>query len=169
MSLTLYLMRHGDAAPPQALQADAIRPLSMMGEQEVLATAVWLQDYIKAQGDEGIDWLCVSPFIRAQQTASVLGSQAQVSAQEVSDDITPASDTQLFSDWLWVKLRELPADTKHVMVITHMPFISYLINALDPSTEPMLFPTAGIAEMQVDLAHEKTHFIRMIHATAADD
>ena len=60
---TLYIMRHGDALPAQALSADAIRPLSAQGEREVAASAQWLAQRLAAQGAKQLDWLLISPYL----------------------------------------------------------------------------------------------------------
>ncbi|MGI0153458.1 phosphohistidine phosphatase SixA [Pseudidiomarina sp. WS423] len=168
MTITLYLMRHGDAVAAQALQADAIRPLSPLGEEEVLAAATWLQQYLAEQGQSGLDWLLVSPYIRAQQTATIVAQTTTAKVRDISHDITPAGDADMFTEWLWVKLAAMASTSAQVMVVSHMPFISYLVAALDQATPPLIFPTAGIAELQVDIAKRKISFVRMIAATPAE-
>lgn len=162
MAVTLYIMRHGDAEPAQALKADAVRPLSQLGEQEVLASAQWLNEHIHKQGGQGIDWLAVSPFIRAQQTATIVASQVKVAQRDITEDAIPESDPQQFCDWFFAMLHTHYPNAEHVVLVSHMPFVSYLVATLDAQTPPLLFPTAAMAEMHVDVAMQRARFVRMI-------
>src|SRR5690554_3791495 len=155
-------MRHGDAEPAQALKADAVRPLSKLGEEEVLAAATWLQGYLQQRGSEQLDWLTASPFIRAQQTATIIESAVPVERRDITEDAIPESDPQLFCDWLFALLKSGCADSKHVLLVSHMPFVSYLVAALDKKTPPLLFPTAAMAEMRLDVEKQQASFVRMI-------
>ena len=162
MAITLFIMRHGDAEPAQALKADAVRPLSSLGEEEVLASATWLKSYLQQAGSEQLDWLAVSPFIRAQQTATIVESVVPAKLRDISDDVIPEGDPQLFCDWLFAVLKSRETDTKHILVVSHMPFVSYLVAALDKKTPPLLFPTAAMAEMRLDVERQQASFVRMI-------
>lgn len=168
MALTLFIMRHGDAEPAQALKADAIRPLSPMGEHEVLASSVWLNDYIAQRGGAGLDWLTVSPYIRAQQTATIVESEVPVQVRDICDDAVPESDPATFAEWFYAMLETRYANAKHVMLVSHMPFISYLVATLDKQTPPLLFPTAAMAEIRVNVTTGQAEFVRMIAPSAAE-
>lgn len=168
MAVTLFIMRHGDAEPPQALKADAIRPLSQLGEHEVLASATWLHDYIQQRDGKGLDWMTVSPFIRAQQTATIVESEVAVAVRDICEDAIPESNPEQFCDWLFAMLQTHFMHAKHVMLVSHMPFISYLVAALDKQTPPLLFPTAAMAEIRLDVSAQRAEFIRMIAPSAAE-
>lgn len=147
--MKLYIMRHGDAVPAQALQADAIRPLSMEGEQEVLVNAQWLVDRLaESMAKPQLDWVITSPYIRAQQTATVLHSLVPSKEQSVSEDITPEGTPAVFVDWLGLMLQRNPME--HALVVSHMPFVSYLVGEIDKSIQPPIFPTAGIAVIEFE-------------------
>ncbi|RUO58587.1 phosphohistidine phosphatase SixA [Pseudidiomarina insulisalsae] len=163
----LYVMRHGEAMPAQALKGDAIRPLSGFGEQEVLMNAQWLKSYLAQQGSQQLDWLLVSPLVRARQTATILTSQVPAREQQTSHDITPEGRAAVFADWLLTELQRRGPKVKQVAVVSHMPFVSYLMAELDPQVEPMLFPTAGIAELTLSVDDWHGEFIRMAVAEPA--
>lgn len=163
----LYIMRHGEAMPAQALQGDAIRPLSPYGEQEVIMNAQWLQHYLAEQGAQQLDWLLVSPYIRARQTAAVLSRQVAVKEQEDCADITPEGNAQLFADWLLARLQQRGRGIHHVGIVSHMPFVSYLVAELDARMEPILFPTAGIAEITLNIDAHRGTFERLAVAEPA--
>ncbi|RUO55887.1 phosphohistidine phosphatase SixA [Pseudidiomarina homiensis] len=163
----LYIMRHGEAMPSQALQGDAIRPLSPYGEQEVVMNAQWLQQCLAEQGVEKLDWLLVSPYVRARQTAAILTQQVKAAEQLDCADITPEGNAQQFADWLFVQLQRRGHGTHHVALVSHMPFVSYLVAELDARMEPILFPTAGIAELTLNADAMQGTFERMAVAEPA--
>lgn len=168
MAVTLFIMRHGDAEPAQALKADAVRPLSTMGEHEVLASATWLNEYIQQRGGHGLDWLTVSPYIRAQQTATIVESEVAVNTRAICEDAVPESSPEAFVDWFFAMLQTHHMNATHVMLVSHMPFISYLVAALDKQTPPLLFPTAAMAEIRIDVNAGRAEFVRMIAPSAAE-
>lgn len=154
-------MRHGEAMPSQALKGDVIRPLSAYGEQEVLMNAQWLEQYLAEQGARQLDWLLVSPYVRARQTAAILTKRVKTKEQSDCADISPEGNAQVFADWLFVKLQQLGCGVHHIAMVSHMPFVSYLVAELDAQMEPILFPTAGIAEMTLNVNTHSGHFERM--------
>ena len=162
----LYIMRHGDALPAQALSADAIRPLSEQGEREVAASAHWLQQRLAEQGAQQLDWLLVSPYVRARQTAAVLTSTVKTAKQQQQDSITPDGHAELVMDWLMSQLSDNPA--QHIALVSHMPLVSYLVAAFDAATQPILFPTAGIAELSLDLGQWRGQFIQLASPYVAE-
>ncbi|CAB0149761.1 Phosphohistidine phosphatase SixA [Pseudidiomarina piscicola] len=157
----LYIIRHGEALPAQALQGDAIRPLSQHGEQEVIMSGRWLAQYLGEQGAKQLDWLVVSPYIRARQTASLIERQVNVAEHDVNDGITPDGQAEQVCDWLLAELQQRGSKVEHVAIVSHMPFVSYLVAALDSAMEPILFPTAGIAEMLIEPEQWRGKFVRM--------
>lgn len=157
----LYIIRHGDALPAQAMSADAIRPLSAQGEREVAASAQWLQQRLAAQGANQLDWLLVSPYVRARQTAAVLNRYVSATKQQQQDSITPDGHAELVMDWLLTQLSQQHQHDQHIALVSHMPLVSYLVAAFDVATQPLLFPTAGIAELSLDVEHWRGQFIQL--------
>ncbi|MDN7137636.1 phosphohistidine phosphatase SixA [Pseudidiomarina sp. 1ASP75-14] len=160
-AVKLYIIRHGEALLAQALQGDAIRPLSAYGEQEVVISGRWLAQYLAEQGADALDWLIVSPYIRARQTASILQRHIPAHSEQVNDAITPDGQAQQVCDWLFAELQHRGSKIKHVAIVSHMPFVSYLVAELDKTMEPILFPTAGVAEFVLEPDQWRGKFIRM--------
>ncbi|WP_194755921.1 phosphohistidine phosphatase SixA [Aliidiomarina indica] len=145
--MKLFVMRHGDALPSKfehgKLQADEARELSAMGREEVVRVTEWLQhNYPK------IDLVIVSPYIRALQTWQQVEAEIAAEVVEISSEVTPESDPEAFAGALLARLQIEPAET--VLVVSHMPFVCYLVSYLDTSVQPPLFPTAGIAVIDVE-------------------
>ncbi|RUO41263.1 phosphohistidine phosphatase SixA [Pseudidiomarina aestuarii] len=156
--MKFYLIRHGDAVPSQALNADAIRPLSKLGEAEVATNGKWLHQHLREQGVEQLDWLISSPYIRARQTAAIVHQHCSAMYQSESADATPDGDPQQFADWLFAELAVHHTRAQHVALVSHMPFVSYLVQTLDATRQPIVFPTASIAEFELDLAMQRGTF-----------
>lgn len=145
--MKLYIMRHGEAVAPSVgmgkLGADAERVLTPAGHAEAEHAAEWL----KSQ-HENIDLAIVSPYIRAQQTFEHVAERIAVEVTETSPEVTPDADPELFAGALLARLQVEPAET--VLIVSHMPFVCYLVSYLDNAIEPPLFPTAGIASLEVE-------------------
>ena len=145
--MKLYIMRHGEAVAPSVgmgkVGADAERELTAVGHAEAEDATQWL----KAQHST-IDLALVSPYVRAQQTFQHVADSIHIEVTETSSEITPDSDPELFAGALLARLQVEPAET--VLIVSHMPFVCYLVNYLDTAIEPPLFPTAGIASLEVE-------------------
>lgn len=144
--MKLLVMRHGEAVAPvahPAAGADAARELTAAGRAEAVAAGTWLQQQYGA-----LDLVLVSPYIRAQQTWEAVQQQVAAEVVEETADITPAGDPDSFATELLARLQIEPAET--VLVISHMPFVSYLVQFLDTTVQAPIFPTAGIAELTAE-------------------
>ncbi|HLV47783.1 MAG TPA: phosphohistidine phosphatase SixA [Aliidiomarina sp.] len=145
--MKLYVMRHGEAEPPRAGYgipgADAARVLTSAGHAEAEKAAQW----ISAQ-QQKIDLAIVSPYIRAQQTFQHVSHQIPIEVIEESSEITPESDAEMFAGALLARLQIEPAES--VLVVSHMPFVCYLVSYLDTGIQPPLFPTSGIAVLDLE-------------------
>ncbi|TRW49487.1 phosphohistidine phosphatase SixA [Aliidiomarina halalkaliphila] len=145
--MKLFVMRHGDAVSSKLehgkLQADEARELSDRGRDEVVRMTEWLREH-----HPKIDLVIVSPYIRAQQTWKQVEAAIAAEVVEVSSEVTPESDAEAFAGALLARLQIEPAES--VLVVSHMPFVCYLVSYLDTSVQPPLFPTAGIAVIDVE-------------------
>lgn len=149
--MKLFIMRHGEAtlqkrsvlAGVSTLDSDEKRELTTLGRDEVLASAHWLQEHYP-KIDIGIS----SPLVRAQQTMDIVAKEIQLGEREMSNDVTPSSDPAAFAVELLARLQLEPAQT--VLVVSHMPFVCYLVSYLDQKIQAPLFPTAGIAMLEIE-------------------
>ncbi|SBS31442.1 Phosphohistidine phosphatase SixA [Marinomonas aquimarina] len=138
----LYILRHGNAEP-FGYDQDAQRALTEQGYDEVRSTAEQF-----AARDEGFDAIFVSPYLRAQQTASefikVLGTQT---SPQTLDSITPSGKELDVALWL----HDLPYDS--VLLVTHQPFAYQLVDMLADELLPAAFQmqTATIAALEGEL------------------
>lgn len=143
MKVNIYCMRHGEAvihAP-----SDAERPLSTTGQQEVHQMGRWL-------AQEQQDWSLVlaSPFLRAQQTMNaVLNNLSNPpDAIQTLDGLVPSGSATDIHDFIDGEITV--SRLSNVLIVCHMPIVSYLTASLTTEHNCPLFPTAGVAKIVYD-------------------
>ena len=144
MAIFLYIVRHGEAEP--IFKQDELRELTEHGRWEAKRTAMWL----KTQVNEFAQ-VYVSPYIRAQQTKDIILQYGPHSLfEETLGEITPEGNPQRAMDFLLAKVQPPKDDSDvHILCVSHMPLVSYLIGEL--TTYTPIMATAGVAQIKVDL------------------
>lgn len=135
--VNLVIMRHGEAEPQYL--SDSERQLTAAGQAEVSQMAEWLHHHYSA-----FDQIFSSPYRRTQQTAALLvqkGLTAQ--AVELNTDLVPEGNAQLVVDFLDTLYAENPH--AKILVVSHMPLVSFLVEAFTRSGQTPIFDTAGVA------------------------
>lgn len=150
--MKIYIMRHGEAG--YSASSDAARTLTTYGRQQSEQMAIWL----KSQG-VSFDFSLVSPYIRAQQTLSAVGSIIPLPKAEVYKALTPGGSSSLVSDYLSVLAEQ---GVTSILVVSHLPLVGYLVNELCPSVSPPMFATATVACVELSPSGEGT--LEWIHA-----
>ena len=147
-------MRHGQAEMLGSI--DAQRSLTEHGKQEAYDMAQWLQ-----QKQPSLSHVFVSPFKRAQQTADVVLSELKSTpnCQTVSF-ITPEGSAKAFHDFL-DGVCEVE-NISSLLVVSHMPLVSFLIEELTTEQQTPIFQTAAIAQIDYDLKAMKGQLINLI-------
>ncbi len=150
MIINLYIMRHGDAQPYAS--SDKMRELTPRGIAEVQKNGMWLKQQV-----DGFDLVLVSPYIRAQQTCKLIcdliGTPNKL---ETIDDLVPEGSPENVHDYIDAAIElEQP---KNILLVSHMPLVSYLVEELSIERISPIFPTAGIAYIEYDVKQMKGHF-----------
>ena len=178
--MQLYIMRHGEAHPPtnHSLTSDSERVLTKQGEFEAKLMATWL-----TKMNIGIGHLWVSPFVRAQQTCDIASKNMGVVAKTL-DFITPSGDAKQVHDFIDgfisnhlndirsnnTQLENMPLDNlapndnnpKPLLIVSHMPLVSYLVAELTNYQAAPIFATAAIAEIDYDINTMQGKLVRLI-------
>ena len=148
--MQLYIMRHGEAQNfvEQGSRDDSQRALTVQGEIEAKMMVNWLQKMQVSPKQ-----VFVSPYVRAQQTCGLATTGMQTTITTV-DFITPSGDAKQVHDFIdgWCS-EQLPASAEHeqsLLIISHMPLVSYLVAELTQSGNAPIFATAGIAHIDYD-------------------
>ncbi|MCW7547736.1 phosphohistidine phosphatase SixA [Photorhabdus sp. APURE] len=133
--MQIFIMRHGDAALDAI--SDAARQLTPRGCDESQKMACWL-----AQQKHQIDLVLVSPYIRAEQTLQIVRKSLSLpDSEEVLSGLTPSGDAATVSSYL-----QFLAEQGHnaVLIVSHLPLVSYLVAELCPVETPPMFATSAM-------------------------
>jgi phosphohistidine phosphatase len=150
--MQIFIMRHGEAQ--SRFSQDASRELTTLGQAESVATGQWL-----SQSVEKIDLAIVSPYVRARQTLKSVQSQLPLAEVMQTEDVTPYGDATDFRDYLRALIETRP-ELSSILIVSHMPFVSALVDALCQQQHSLLFATAGVAELSFDVGTAQAKLIR---------
>lgn len=143
MAVFLYIVRHGEAEP--LTKEDHLRALTEHGQWEAKRTALWL----KTQVNE-FSHTFASPYKRAQQTKDIiLNFGPETKTEAVENLLTPEGSAGVAMDFLLAAVDTVNEKDQHILCVSHMPLVSYLIGELTGYTPIMA--TAGVAQIKVDL------------------
>ncbi len=126
--MKIYLVRHGDAV---SSNLSPLRPLSAIGQQQVLALAEHLR-----QKQAAIATIFHSGILRAQQTAELLARTLDVAAVEKLPGLEP-------EDAVEILLAFLDTWSEPVLLVGHLPYLPQLIATL--TGDLIQLETAGCA------------------------
>ena len=139
VNMQLFIMRHGQASSEYS--EDSQRKLIKQGCTEVSAMASWLSESRIEFGH-----ILVSPYIRAQQTANLIKVQSSPSSLLTTVDlITPSGDAKQVHDYIDGYLQNITIND--LLIVSHMPLVSYLVAELTFDKVSPIFQTAGIAQI----------------------
>lgn len=144
-------MRHGEAE--FSASTDSERALTTYGIKQSNQVGLWLKQQ-NFQFDLGL----VSPYLRAQQTLSVLSSKVSVSKIETNKLLVPGGSPSHIVDLLIMLLSQ---SFENIIVVSHLPLVGYLIGELCPQALPSMFSTAAIA--CVDLSSNAAGKLEWFH------
>ncbi|WP_281556664.1 phosphohistidine phosphatase SixA [Thalassomonas sp. RHCl1] len=160
--MQLYIMRHGQASP--IANSDAERQLTKQGQFEAEIMGKWLKNM-----QVNLDHVLVSPYIRAQQTAAMVKATLNWSGPATTCDlITPSGNAAQVHDYLDGMLAQSRGKSnsdkgiQELLVVSHMPLVSYLVEDLTFDRKSPIFQTAGIAQIDYDLGSMKGELVRLV-------
>lgn len=152
--ILVFIMRHGEA---ESLRLDdKSRQLTDDGRTQVTRAAKWLQEEWCHDGK--VDLALVSPYRRARQTYDMLSLDILATKMEIFSDITPDGEAQNVHEYLDARLAMSKArdqNLKRILLVSHMPLVSYLVDAICDSYTTSLFATASIAVIRYDVHRHK--------------
>ncbi len=147
-------MRHGHASHVGA--TDAQRPLTEQGKLEACLMAKWLDKTAPE-----LEQVFVSPYKRAQQTAhSVLANLNASPVSTTLNFITPEGSAREFHDYLDGVCNVEKINS--LLIVSHMPLVSFLVEELTIERNAPIFQTAAIAQIDYDLKRMKGQLVQLI-------
>ncbi len=151
----LFIMRHGDAQ--RQFVNDEERELTSLGVEQSLQSGIWLK-HVCTDFGFSLDKVLVSPFIRAQQTFQHVAKHIDVVAHETCSDITPSGDPQTAHLYIDALLQQQPS-TRSMLLVSHMPFVSYLLDEVCTEQKSLLFSTGFIVAVKYDVDKKSGQFV----------
>ena len=139
-------MRHGEAETFRV--QDKTRSLTRHGEKQATEAGRWLASYLGA--DTPIDLALTSSYARAQQTNQHLSSQVTVTTTQICDDLVPEGDPKVAHDFIKVLFQDSPS-SKVILIVSHMPFVSYFLEEVHKDRQTMLFDTSSMVVLDYDV------------------
>lgn len=152
--MQIYIMRHGQAFTSGT--ADALRALTEQGKLEVSVMSKWLKNQ-----NINMEQILVSPFVRAQETTKVIvaGLNHNVIATTL-DFITPSGSAQTLHDYIdGVCVND---NVKTLLIVSHMPLVSYLVAELTADSNCPIFQTAAVAQIDYDTKRMKGSLVELM-------
>ena len=143
--MKLIIMRHGEAERFRV--QDKTRSLTRFGEKQASTAGQWLNDYL---GDVVVDIALVSSYVRAQQTYEHLNEQIAVTQKQVCEDVIPEGNPKLAHDFVNVLFAD-ESQPSVILIVSHMPFVSYFLEEVHVDKQSMLFDTSSIVVVDYDL------------------
>jgi phosphohistidine phosphatase len=147
--MKLIIMRHGEAETFRV--QDKTRSLTSHGVKQAIEAGRWLASYLGA--DMPIDLALTSSYVRAQQTNQQLSSQLTVKTTMVCDDVVPEGDPKVVHDFVKVLIADLPSSNV-ILIVSHMPFVSYFLEEVHKDKQTMLFDTSSMVVLDYDTERE---------------
>jgi phosphohistidine phosphatase len=160
--MQIFIMRHGEAKSfiEQGSHDDSQRALTREGELEAKIMSSWLQK-TKVSPKQ----VFVSPYVRAQQTCAI-ATLAMETTITTLDFITPSGNAKQVHDfidgWLSEQSPEYRQYEQSLLIISHMPLVSYLVAELTQSENVPIFSTAGIAHINYGIDQMQGTLQRLI-------
>ncbi len=132
--MKVYLVRHGEAV---SSQFDPQRPLSEQGRADIRKVASFIKPL-----EISVEHIWHSGKLRAAQTAEILAESVMVEKDcSVHKDLGPNDDITIIAD-------EIEAYDTDLMLVGHLPFLTYLASLLVAGKETanlVAFHTGTIA------------------------
>jgi phosphohistidine phosphatase SixA len=153
MSREIVILRHAQAQPPAAGQADAARELSAHGRVEAAAVRRWFSEH-----GLQFDAVLCSPAIRARQTLEAVIGEGSANAR-IEPRIYEATPGTLIDVLDTVRVGR-------VLLVGHNPGLEQLVALLTEGRSEIAhgLPTAGVARLSVPTGQALEPGVATLHA-----
>ncbi|MGC9401359.1 phosphohistidine phosphatase SixA [Vibrio genomosp. F10] len=153
--MKVFIMRHGEAEHFAA--SDAERALTAGGRSASINVA-------KACCEKGFsqfDKVLVSPYLRAQETWQAISSEFSSPHVETCDDITPYGQSDQVFDYVNALIGA--ENIESILLVSHLPLVSYLTAEFATDIAPPMFPTSGLACIEFNESKQNGKLLWNIH------
>jgi phosphohistidine phosphatase len=154
-STLIVLVRHGEAEP--SLMDDKSRSLTLRGRDQVSQAGKQISKFLPAF--KGFAHALVSPYTRTQETFNILSVYFPVGDKHDCSVVTPissVSDAQR-------EVFKYVGRCESLLVVTHMPIVSFLTGELCNLDSPPLFMTSSFAVIKMDSLEGVGELKELVH------
>jgi phosphohistidine phosphatase len=144
--MKLIIMRHGEAERSQKL--DKTRNLTSLGEKQANLAGRWLNTYLGS--GQPVDIALISSYKRAQQTFEQLSEQVVVTQRQACENVTPEGNPRVVHELVKVLFNEKTRPSV-ILIVSHMPFVSYFLEEVHADKKSILFDTSSVVIVNYDL------------------
>ncbi|MBW8190424.1 phosphohistidine phosphatase SixA [Neiella marina] len=148
--MLVYVMRHGEAE--SLAGRDRERQLTPVGASECAQVGRWLSSI-----QHTVEYALVSPYVRAEQSLEALKTSWKYgnAVEETHDYLIPSASAESAASYLWDLANAKAVNA--VLVVSHMPLVSFLVEALDSGRHAPIFCTSGVACLELDTESQLGH------------
>ncbi len=142
--MRIYIMRHGEAGYSSV--KDSERSLTSEG----ISKSKEIAQELASQHIE-LDFVLVSPFLRAKQTWQAVESllSREKTQIELYDGITPYGNAEDIVEYV-LALAEVKK-IESIMLVSHLPVVSYVTAEFATGITPPIFNTSNVACVEYDM------------------
>ncbi len=147
-------MRHGQAESLAGRDRD--RALTHEGRRETLIMADRVAEIIGNSAHA-----MVSPYLRAQQTFEIVNQLLCLPAARIesSNDLTPHGCADEVADLIFAVAED--AAFSSLLLVSHMPLVSFLVEALDRKHSAPMFAPSSVAHLVLDFERRDATLISL--------
>ncbi len=159
-SLTrFFILRHGEAEA--SLSNDKMRQLTDRGREQVKQASVDMQPFM--QNNLRFNLALVSPYTRTQQTFDIVSIRHRVEKRLDTSLIVPNGPVGEAADLLLGYCLDDTEQLHNVLVVSHMPLVSFLTAELANLEMPPIFSTSAFAVIDVEIRSGGGRLISLHH------
>ena len=156
--MKLIVMRHGEAEASNT--TDKTRNLTSYGKRQAKDAGQWLSSNLLVNNH--IDLALVSPYSRTQQTYECLNLGLKITRKIELTELVPNATPKVTHRVLDKILYDNP-ELETVILVSHMPLISFLLDELLLSQHGSLFDTSSMAIIDYDINSSSGRLVAFYH------
>jgi phosphohistidine phosphatase len=147
--MIIFVMRHGEAEPYK--RDDQSRHLTRFGLTQSEHASKWMSKQLNEDTElKQIDLTLVSPYVRTIETLEAVEQFMPIRNKVQTSAVTPDGNAMQAHDLIDGELLQ-DSDINSLLIISHMPLVSLLSDAICHGFNARVFGTADVLMINYDL------------------
>ncbi|MFB0912317.1 MAG: phosphohistidine phosphatase SixA [Glaciecola sp.] len=147
--MSIFVMRHGEAEPYK--RDDQSRHLTRFGLTQSEHASKWMSKQLNEDTElKQIDLTLVSPYVRTIETLEAVEQFMPIRNKVQTSAVTPDGNAKQAHDLIDGELLQ-DSDINSLLIISHMPLVSLLSDAICHGFNARVFGTADVLMINYDL------------------